>query len=92
MTAAQVSGHHNIRRRTGRLVEYLCHTVRIEPKRVFNEKCSHEVKVLLKTVLKFISLYNVTAMEVTVVSETVKNGLSKKKKKVVHKVNLFSLK
>lgn len=49
-------------------------------------------KVLLKTVLKFISLYNVTAMEVTVVSETVKNGLSKKKKKVVHKVNLFSLK
>lgn len=92
MTAAQVSGHHNIRRRTGRLVEYLCHTIRIEPKRVFNEKCSHEVKVLLKTVLKFISLYNVTAMEVTVVSETVKNGLSKKKKKVVHKVNLFSLK
>ena len=89
MTAAQVSGHHNIRRRTGRLVEYLCHTVRIEPKRVFNEKCSHEVKVLLKTVLKFISLYNVTAMEVTVVSETVKNGLSKKKKKVVHKVNLI---
>lgn len=75
------------------MVEYLCHTVRIEPKRVFNEKCSHEVKVLLKTVLKFISLYNVTAMEVTVVSETVKNGLSKKKKKiVVHKVNLFSLK
>ena len=92
MTAAQVSGHHNIRRRTGRLVEYLCHTIRIEPKRVFNEKCSHEVKVLLKTVLKFISLYNVTAMEVKVVSETVKNGLSKKKKKVVHKVNLFSLK
>ena len=89
MTAAQVSGHHNIRRRTGRLVEYLCHTVRIEPKRVFNEKCSHEVKILLKTVLKFISLYNVTAMEVTVVSETVKNGLSKKKKKVVHKVNLI---
>lgn len=75
------------------MVEYLCHTIRIEPKRVFNEKCSHEVKVLLKTVLKFISLYNVTAMEVTVVSETVKNGLSKKKKKiVVHKVNLFSLK
>lgn len=74
------------------MVEYLCHTVGIEPKRVFNEKCSHEVKVLLKTVLKFISLYNVTAMEVTVVSETVKNGLSKKKKKVVHKVNLFSLK
>ena len=74
------------------MVEYLCHTVRIEPKRVFNEKCSHEVKVLLKTVLKFISLYNVTAMEVTVVSETVKNGLSKKKKKVVHKINLFSLK
>ena len=74
------------------MVEYLCHTVRIEPKRVFNEKCSHEVKVLLKTVLKFISLYNVTAMEVTVVSETVKNRLSKKKKKVVHKVNLFSLK
>ena len=93
MTAAQVSGHHNIRRRTGRLVEYLCHTIRIEPKRVFNEKCSHEVKVLLKTVLKFISLDNVTAMEVTVVSETVKNGLSKKKKKiVVHKVNLFSRK
>ena len=94
MTAAQVSGHHNIRRRTGRLVEYLCHTIRIEPKRVFNEKCSHEVKVLLKTVLKFtmISLDNVTAMEVTVVSETVKNGFSKKKKKVVHKVNLFSLK
>ena len=92
MTAAQVSGHHNIRRRTGRLVEYLCHTIRIEPKRVFNEKCSHEVKVLLKTVLKFISLYNVTAMEVKVVSETVKNGLSKKKKKVVHKINLFSLK
>ena len=92
MTAAQVSGHHNIRRRTGRLVEYLCHTVRIEPKRVFNEKCSHEVKVLLKTVLKFISLYNVTAMEVTVVSETVKNGLSNKKKKFVHKVNLFPLK
>ena len=28
-------------------------------------------------------------MEVTVVSETVKNGLSKKKKKVVHKVNLI---
>ena len=81
MTAAQVSEHHNIRRRTGRLVEYLCHTIRIEPKRVFNEKCSHEVKVLLKTVLKFISLYNVTAMEVTVVSETVKNGLSEKKKK-----------
>ena len=75
------------------MVEYLCHTVRIAPKRVFNEKCSHEVKVLLKTVLKFISLDNVTAMEVTVVSETVKNGLSKKKKKiVVHKVNLFSLK
>ena len=74
------------------MVEYLCHTIRIEPKRVFNEKCSHKVKVLLKTVLKFISLYNVTAMEVTVVSETVKNGLSKKKKKVVHKVNLFSLK
>ena len=74
------------------MVEYLCHTIRIEPKRVFNEKCSHEVKVLLKTVLKFISLYNVTAMEVTVVSETVKKGLSKKKKKVVHKVNLFSLK
>lgn len=74
------------------MVEYLCHTIRIEPKRVFNEKCSHEVKVLLKTVLKFISLYNVTAMEVTVVSETVKNGLSKKKKKVVHKVNLFSFK
>ena len=75
------------------MVEYLCHTIRIEPKRVFNEKCSHEVKVLLKTVLKFISLDNVTAMEVTVVSETVKNGLSKKKKKiVVHKVNLFSLK
>ena len=74
------------------MVEYLCHTVRIEPKRVFNEKCSHEVKELLKTVLKFISLNNVTAMEVTVVSETVKNGLSKKKKKVVHKVNLFSLK
>ena len=74
------------------MVEYLCHTIRIEPKRVFNEKCSHEVKVLLKTVLKFISLYNVTAMEVTVVSETVKNGLSKKKKKAVHKVNLFSLK
>ena len=74
------------------MVEYLCHTVRIEPKSVFNEKCSHEVKVLLKTVLKFISLYNVTAMEVTVVSETVKNGLSKKKKKVAHKVNLFSLK
>ena len=74
------------------MVECLCHTIRIEPKRVFNEKCSHEVKVLLKTVLKFISLYNVTAMEVTVVSETVKNGLSKKKKKVVHKVNLFSLK
>lgn len=74
------------------MVEYLCHTIRIEPKRVFNEKCSHEVKVLLKTVLKFISLYNVTAMEVTVVSETVKNGLSKKKKKVVHKINLFSLK
>ena len=74
------------------MVEYLCHTIRIEPKRVFNEKCSHEVKVLLKTVLKFISLYNVTAMEVAVVSETVKNGLSKKKKKVVHKVNLFSLK
>ena len=73
------------------MVEYLCHTIRIEPKRVFNEKCSHEVKVLLKTVLKFISLYNVTAMEVTVVSETVKNGLSKKKKKVVHNVNLFSL-
>ena len=92
MTAAQVSGHHNIRRRTGRLVEYLCHTIRIEPKRVFNEKCSHEVKVLLKTVLKFISLDNVTAMEVKVVSETVKNGLSKKKKKVVHKINLFSLK
>ena len=74
------------------MVEYLCHTVRIEPKRVFNEKSSHEVKVLLKTVLKFISLDNVTAMEVTVVSETVKNGLSKKKKKVVHKINLFSLK
>ena len=73
------------------MVEYLCHTIRIEPKRVFNEKCSHEVKVLLKTVLKFISLYNVTAMEVTVVSETVKNGLSKKKKKF-HKINLFSLK
>ena len=73
------------------MVEYLCHTIRIEPKRVFNEKCSHEVKVLLKTVLKFISLDNVTAMEVTVVSETVKNGLSKKKKKVVHKVNLFPL-
>ena len=65
------------------MVEYLCHTVRIEPKRVFNEKCSHEVKVLLKTVLKFISLYNVTAMEVTVVSETVKNGLSKTKKKLL---------
>lgn len=65
------------------MVEYLCHTIRIEPKRVFNEKCSHEVKVLLKTVLKFISLYNVTAMEVTVVSETVKNGLSKKKKKLL---------
>lgn len=48
--------------------------------------------LLLKTVLKFISLDNVTAMEVTVVSETVKNGLSNKKKKVVHKVNLFSLK
>ena len=74
------------------MVEYLCHTIRIEPRRVLNEKCSHEVKVLLKTVLKFISLDNVTAMEVTVVSETVKNGLSKKKKKVVHKVNLFSLK
>ena len=74
------------------MVEYLCHTIRIEPKRVFNEKCSHEVKVLLKTVLKFISLYNVTAMEVTVVSKTVKNGLSEKKKKVVHKVNLFSFK
>ena len=74
------------------MVEYLCHTVRIEPKRVFNGKSSHEVKVLLKTVLKFISLNNVTAMEVTVVSETVKNGLSKKKKKVVHKINLFSLK
>ena len=65
------------------MVEYLCHTVRIEPKRVFNEKCSHEVKVLLKTVLKFISLDNVTAMEVTVFSETIKNGLSKKKKKML---------
>ena len=65
------------------MVEYLCHTIRIEPKRMFNEKCSHEVKVLLKTVLKFISLDNVTAMEVTVVSETVKNGLSKKKKKLL---------
>lgn len=60
---------------------------------MFNEKCFYEVKVLFKIVLKFISLDNVIVMEVIVVSEIVKNGLSKKKKKiVVYKVNLFFFK